>query len=629
MGVKSTDRSPKGFGTSKIIDGYLTQFFKTERTGNASGLSATGGSVFTPGDGYTYHIFTGSGTFTVSSAPQNGALVDVLLVGGGGGGGAGNRGAGAGAGGLVYRPGLPVNIDFYNVFIGSGGSSGTYNGPAAGFDRKGSPGSNTTFGASQAGPWPATSLVALGGGRGGGGDGLNNGGTGGSGGSSWYPTYPAVAGTQTTEPTIPADSRTYGFGNPSGSSLNAPVYGGGGGGAGAAGRPANDGTYAGGGGAGKQYPQFGNSNIPGLPFSPYDGKFAGGGTSADYPAGSLGNQTRSNPESVPFGGGAGNNNLTTPGSNPVLNGAFNTGGGGGSGGSGGSGVAIVRYSTNKIESQRIFQFHHTGTDQVFTVPTAATYTSATIYAWGAGGGGGYTGGSGSGGGGGFSQATIPVSPSATFTVVVGGGGDTRGPSAGQGSATYGGAGLTGPQGFGGHGGGLSGVFYGSSAITFDSSTQPRSIVIAGAGGGASWEGAVGGAGGGTTGQNGGAGSQPGGSGGTQSAGGAGGQGSNGNGGALFGGTEPGTNGGGSGGGGAGYYGGGAGSNNDPGSAGGGGSGYVGGHPLYPVSDTTTTQGSGSSVANSSSPYYNPGTGNGGASGANVGEPGFVVIILNK
>jgi len=617
------------------VHNLFQQYFHTKLTTwpiLSSGIQASGGSVFTPGDGYTYHVFTGSGTFTVSSVPSSGGFADILLVGGGGGGGAGDRGSGAGAGGLIYIPGIPVNIDFYNIFIGAGGASGSYTVSPAPADRKGSPGSNTTFGSPQAGPWTASALVALGGGRGGGGDGQNNGGTGGSGGSSWYPAYPAVAGTQTTDPTIPANSRTYGFGNPSGTSSASPVYGGGGGGAGAAGRPANDGTYAGGGGAGKSYPQFGSTNIPGLPFSPFDGRFAGGGTSADYPFGALGGQTRSNPESVPFGGGQGNNNLSTPGTNPALNGGLNTGGGGGSGGSGGAGIVIVRYTTSGTETQRTYAFYYTGADQVFTVPNASTYTSATIYAWGAGGGGGFTPGSGPGGGGGFSQATIPVSPSATFAVVVGGGGDSRGPSAGQGSAAYGGGGQSGPQGFGGNGGGLSGVFYGSSSITFNSTTQPRSIVIAGGGGGGGWEiSGPAGAGGGTTGQSGSPGSSGTAGGGTQSAGGVGAQTSNGNGSALKGGTEPGPDGGGSGGGGGGYYGGGAGGNTGNGEPGGGGSGYIGGHPLYVTTNTTTTQGIGRTVANSNSPFYatNAGIGSGGLGGPNPGQPGHVVIVLSK
>jgi hypothetical protein len=600
----------------------------TDASRLASQINATGGSILSPGDGYTYHVFTGSSTFSITSLPSSDSSVDVLLVGGGGGGGAGNRGSAAGAGGLIYRPNLPVITTSYSINIGSGGASGTYNAPDAGFDRKGSPGSNTTFGAPQAGPWPASSLVALGGGRGGGGDGSNNGGSGGSGGSSWYPNYPAVAGTQTTDPTIPADSRTYGFGNPSGASSSSPVYGGGGGGAGSAGRPANDGTYAGGGGAGKQYPQFGSANIPGLSFSPYDGKFAGGGTSADFPAGAAGGQTRGNPESVPFGGGSGNNDLTTPGSNPVLNGALNTGGGGGSGGSGGSGVCIVRYRNNTV-LPNVYAFYYTGSQQTFTVPSIRTFTTATIYAWGAGGGGGYTGGSGSGGGGGFSQATIPVSPGNSFAVVVGGGGDSRGPNAGQGSRAYGGGGLAGPLGYGGNGGGLTGLFYDTPTISFSAPSLPRSIVIAGSGGGGGWEvGGSAGAGGGTTGGNGQPGSSGTATGGTQSAGGTGAQTTNGNGGALLGGTEPAPDGGGGGGGGAGYYGGGAGGNTGNGEPGGGGSGYVGGHPLFVTSNTTTTQGSGASVANSPSPYYVPGIGNGGASGANVGQNGYMVIVLN-
>ena len=47
------------------------------------GLEATGGGVYTPGDGYKYHIFTNPGTFSVSSV-ANGGTFEVILVGGGG-----------------------------------------------------------------------------------------------------------------------------------------------------------------------------------------------------------------------------------------------------------------------------------------------------------------------------------------------------------------------------------------------------------------------------------------------------------------------------------------------------------------------------------------------------------------
>ena len=329
--------------TTGAIQAILREFSQQRagrgRYGAAS--AATGGTIYSPGDGYVYHIFTSNDTFTISQSLN----LDVFLVAGGGGGGGSNRGAAGGAGGLIYRPALPVTANTpYNIILGAGGAAGPANNSNAGV--KGTPGGNTVFGApAQSSPWPASSLVSLGGGAGGAGDHLNNGETGGSAGSDWYPSYPGNTGLQGVSPNpqgIPADSITYGWGSDSGASSSTPVYGGGGGGAGATGRPANDGTYAGGGGAGKSYPQFNSTNLPGSPFAPKNGNFAGGGTSADYTGG-----YRANPESFPFGGGGGRNEPTfTPGSDPTVNGFANTGGGGGSGGNGGPGVCIVRYKSD-------------------------------------------------------------------------------------------------------------------------------------------------------------------------------------------------------------------------------------------------------------------------------------------
>ena len=54
-------------------------------------VSATGGSTFTPGDGYTVHIFTTSSTpgFEVTSGSGE---VEYLVIAGGGGGGADHGG---------------------------------------------------------------------------------------------------------------------------------------------------------------------------------------------------------------------------------------------------------------------------------------------------------------------------------------------------------------------------------------------------------------------------------------------------------------------------------------------------------------------------------------------------------
>jgi hypothetical protein len=199
---------------------------------------------------------------------------------------------------------------------------------------------------------------------------------------------------------------------------------------------------------------------------------------------------------------------------------------------------------------------------------------------GGGGAGGWN--SGTGGAGGRSTGTLVASRSETLAIVCGQGGNTIPASGGTGTRPVGGGGLAGTVGYGGQGGGYSGIFLSSVA-------QGNSLLIAGGGGGAAWEGANGGAGGGSVGANGGAGNISGGTGGTQTAGGTGGSGTI-AGSALQGG-DPHSSGdsGGGGGGGGGYFGGGPGHNNNPGSAGGGGSSFASGTR---ITSAVLTQGSG-------------------------------------
>ena len=98
-------------------------------------IEATGGNQTTPagftsGD-YKYHVFTSSGTFTVTA----GGNIEFLVVAGGGGGGWGNGGAG-GAGGLrTNDPAVPAPIRIsdtvsvsagpYAITVGGGGDSNT------------------------------------------------------------------------------------------------------------------------------------------------------------------------------------------------------------------------------------------------------------------------------------------------------------------------------------------------------------------------------------------------------------------------------------------------------------------------------------------------------------------------
>jgi len=235
----------------------------------------------------------------------------------------------------------------------------------------------------------------------------------------------------------------------------------------------------------------------------------------------------------------------------------------------------------------------TGAQQSLTIPAGINYIFAKL--WGAGTGGGNTGGwsfGSPGGGGGHSYGIIPVTPGATYYIVVGAAGQTNYTS----STTLGyggGGGLNGTADnrWASSGGGYTGIF---NSVT---PSQGAALLIAGGagGGGASRQGFgnAGGAGGGSTGQDGGspydAKSAFGGKGGTQSAGGVGGTGGS-AGGALFGGAGGvgNTYGGG---GGGGYWGGGGGSYSESNTmaGAGGGSGFVGASVLMGATFTGAGQ----------------------------------------
>jgi hypothetical protein len=253
-------------------------------------FTATGGTVTTPGDGYTYHVFTASGTFTVSAGSNN---VEVLVVAGGGGGATAitvNGAGGGGAGGLVSATSYAVSTGSYTVTVGAGGATATVGNDSV-FD---------TITALAGGAGGITSTIGGNGGSAGGGGGNAAGGTATQGNSG--------GGT--------------GFGNNGGA--GSTRSGGGGGGANAVGSNANGPTNAGGaGGAGKVY---------------WDGT----GAAATYAGGGGGKGGTSSGSGGAGGGGAGNSaGAGTPGT-------ANTGGGGGGGQSGttnigGSGIVIVRY----------------------------------------------------------------------------------------------------------------------------------------------------------------------------------------------------------------------------------------------------------------------------------------------
>jgi hypothetical protein len=250
-------------------------------------------------------------------------------------------------------------------------------------------------------------------------------------------------------------------------------------------------------------------------------------------------------------------------------------------------ITIVTPSSSSTTSTFAPGFSYSFTSiGTYTITITNGYGNAGLTINGGGGGGGNQGNS-VGGNGGRSTGNITLLSSNTYFMLIGEGGNYQGPGAGPGPTVIGGGGLCGTQGFGGQGGGYSGLF-----IT--SVSQVNSVLVAGGGGGGAYEANTnGGAGGGSSGAAGANGVDTGGGGGTQVAGGAASSAAGSSAGSALQGGSPGTSGdgGGGGGGGGGYWGGGGGAGSNPGSAGGGGSGYI--NTTF-ITSGVTTQGSGSS-----------------------------------
>jgi len=308
-----------------------------------SGISASGGNDVYDFGPYRVHVFTSTGTFTVSSS----GFVDILVVAGGGGGGSHVPGGG-GAGGLIYRPELEISNASYTITVGNGGngSFNTGNNPTAyaGMPNASRGGDSVAFGLTAKGgghgaSWTQDQRSSISGGSGGGNN-INRSSTGGA----------------ATQPSQPGDSGLYGFGNDGASSLQSgttPYPCGGGGGAGGPGTPGPILQRSGDGGPGRYYgDKFGTK---------YGevGWFAGGGG-----GGAWGNPSNGRGYGGIGGGGDGDSPTGngTGGSwrfsgssrEPTgESGGINTGGGGGGagrtggessrGGNGGSGIVMIRY----------------------------------------------------------------------------------------------------------------------------------------------------------------------------------------------------------------------------------------------------------------------------------------------
>lgn len=271
-----------------------------------TGISATGGNEIVNVGVYKYHLFTTTGTFTVTDA-KTGA-VDIMCVGGGGPGGkGGGAGGGGGAAELKLFTASTITNTSYAVTIGAGGVALATNGTGSSV---------------------GSLLTAAGGGYGGG---WNGGGyASGSGGSSG-----GAGNDASTSKGSAIGSNTFVGGNAYASN---PYTGGGGGGATAVG---SVGTAAGGGGGGLGYLLTSiDSNLISANFSSLSGMTyiasggSGGSQAVNYTAPSVGG-----------GGTGGNNNGPIAGGNAT---SFGSGGGGGTGqntnwGYGKDGLVIIRY----------------------------------------------------------------------------------------------------------------------------------------------------------------------------------------------------------------------------------------------------------------------------------------------
>jgi len=164
-------------------------------------------------------------------------------------------------------------------------------------------------------------------------------------------------------------------------------------------------------------------------------------------------------------------------------------------------VNVDRNVQINLEKQ---EFGYTGDFQYFTVPAGVERIRFKI--WGAGGGKGGYSLNFAGGAGGYTSGEIVVNPGAQYVVVVGQGGLGEGIEryTNGGDVTFGGGGYgTKGDAPGASGGGLSGIFSGSTPIPFNGTVtereeaiKQRAIAIAGGGGGSCAYASGGGGGGG-------------------------------------------------------------------------------------------------------------------------------------
>ena len=308
-------------------------------------LGASGGTTYTPGNGYKYHRFAepNSDNFVVTSLSNDPTRnnIDILLVAGGGSNATpAPYHGGAGAGGVVHVTNVPIpSAATYPVGVGAGGATGpeTRNN-----------GADSTFGGH-----PIGTITAKGGGYGGYYPG-NNANPGGSGGGKQDSTDTSGTGTQPAQnsPWTPHPGFNQ-YGNPGGSGGTTGAYHApGGGGASETGGSApssqssdQPGGY---GGRGQPIPGFeypllglGPIDVTTEANSPTSNHYGGGGMGWGYAA-------HPDPARMRAYGGGGANNQTAPGPYGPQAGTDGLGGGAGSsgGGKGGDGVVVIRYNVS-------------------------------------------------------------------------------------------------------------------------------------------------------------------------------------------------------------------------------------------------------------------------------------------
>ena len=392
---RSGNWAPNSPATRYKASGKNREFYTFE---NAPGIGAyaTGGTIIDGGDdGYIYHIFTGTGTFTVNRPSAVIDSVDYLIVAGGGGSQPGSLAGGGGGGGLLFGN-TPVSQSSYPISIGAGGNTTPTPLPSS---CNGTP--STAFGITAAGGGgggrPSATLAFRAGAPGGSG-----------GGGAPGPTTPAPGpgGTGNTPATIPRQ------GYSGGSSPLTPGPGGaGGGGAGGLGSVGTTPPVTGGvGGPGRIAPEFPSTVVrraipaPELPtWEPLvgPGGYAAGGEGSPRPS------VRFTPANSGYGGA------------PVSL----------SGVAGGSGIVCVRYKKNAPYSRATggtiepsTHPEHPGVwRHIFTSPGTFTVTDPTLQ-WidylAVGGGGGGGNGPLVGGGGGAGGFVSSIHNSTTTPLVI-------------------------------------------------------------------------------------------------------------------------------------------------------------------------------------------------------------------